>query len=80
MEFTDLVSSIVSGQDFLYQFILLIFATLYSIFSVILYVQITSLIRYVDQTSFSPVLRFVAIGNIVASVFVIGYTILSLVL
>lgn len=79
-ELNSLINNLVSGQDFLYQSILLIFSFLYSIFSVILYIQINSLFRYVDQTSFTPVLRFAAIGNIVASVFLIAYTILSLIL
>ncbi len=80
METIDLINTILSGQDLVYRAVLVIFSVLYSIFSLMLYIQINSLIRYVDQISFSPVLRFIAMGNIVASVLVIGYTILSLTL
>lgn len=78
--YNDLINNALSGQDFVYQSVLLIFAFLYSIFSVILYLQINSLIRYVDQSSFTPVLRFAAICNIVASVLLIAYNIISLIL
>lgn len=80
MESLDVFNTIISGQDIFYRVVLVIFAVLYSIFSLILYIQINSLIRYVDQISFSPTLRFIAIANIVASALVIGYTILTLIL
>lgn len=78
MNTTDFLNSISNATDFLYAIVLLIFMILYSIFSLMLYIQINSLLQYIDQISFSPILRFVAVVNLVASLLIIGYTILTI--
>jgi len=80
MELTSLLDTLLETKDIIYLSILLIFMILYSIFSLMLYIQINALLRYVDQISFSPILRFIAIANIVAAFVIIGYTILTITL
>lgn len=74
----DIIILLLSAQDSGYKIVLLIFMLLYSLFALILYIQINSLIQVIDQIRFSPILRFIAIANIVASILLILYTILTL--
>lgn len=77
MDAPPIIEIILSQQDFFYKGVLLIFMLLYSLFALVLYIQISSLIKVVDQISFSPVLRFITLANVLASFVLIGYTILT---
>jgi hypothetical protein len=74
----EIIDQLLSQQDVFYKIVLLVFMLLYSLFALILYIQISAMIKVVNQISFSPVLRFIAFANILASIAIIGYTILTL--
>jgi hypothetical protein len=74
----EIVNQILAQQDVFYKIVLLIFMLLYSLFALILYIQISAMIKVVNQISFSPILRFIALANVVASIAIIGYTIFTI--
>ncbi|HRN96053.1 MAG TPA: hypothetical protein PLD54_01240 [Candidatus Levybacteria bacterium] len=78
MENIDFINQILAQQDIFYKIVLIIFMLLYSLFALMLYIQINSLIKVVNQIAFSPIFRFIALMNIVASILIIGYTILTI--
>lgn len=78
MNIADIFASLLAGQDAFYKIVLVIFMLLYSLFALILSIQIRSLIQVIDQIHFSSILKFLALANIVASILLILYTILTL--
>ena len=60
MEFIEIVERLFSDQDFLFKIFLIVVTSLYGLFALILWVQIRSLNKIIDQIDFSPV--FNALG------------------
>lgn len=74
----EFFNMLLSNLDVFYKVVLIIFMILYSIFALMLYIQINSLLTTVNQIKFSPVLRALAIFNLVASIALIIYTIFTI--
>ena len=78
MQGFEFITVWLSNLDLFYKGVLIIFMILYSIFALMLYIQINSLLTTVNQIKFSPVLRTLAISNLVASIALIIYTIFTI--
>jgi hypothetical protein len=78
MDLITLFNSFLNGQDVLYKIALIIFMILYSLFALILFIQVNSLIKVVNQIKFTPVFKLVTVLNVVASLMLIIYTIFTI--
>ncbi len=60
--------ALLSNQDILFKFGLVILILLYIIFAILVYVQINSLNKVVNQVSFSPIFKFLGLTHLLAAI------------
>ncbi len=78
MDIAGFINSLFSSQDIIFRFGLMILIALYGLFALIVAVQINNLNRVVNQIGFSGVLNFIALTHLVASLALLGATVLFL--
>lgn len=61
MDISSIISSLLSGQDIIARFALVIFIALYGLFALIVAIQIGNLNRVVNQIGASAFLNFLAV-------------------
>lgn len=78
MEIIELIRALFTNQDFLAKIGLLILTALYSLFALIVYVQIVNLNRILTQISFAPIFKIIAFAHFAASLALLIFTVLFL--
>lgn len=78
MDFMSFINNLFSSQDIIFRFGLLILIALYGLFALILAIQINNLNRVVNQIGFSTILNIIAFIHLVASLALLGATVLFL--
>lgn len=77
-ELLQIISSFIFNQDLVTRGLLLILLFVYVLFSIVLTRQIFILTKVIDQISFSPIFKMIAILHLLASVVLSLLTLLSL--
>lgn len=77
-DYLQLFQSIFGNQSFIIKGVLIILLFLYSIFSLIVMLQIQRLNEIVNQLSFSPLFKFLAVMHSLAAVILLILTVISL--
>lgn len=76
IEIIQFILSIITNQDLVLKLILVVFLVLYTLFAIIVARQIFILNEIVNQISFSPVFKFLAIMHALISATLLVITIL----
>jgi hypothetical protein len=74
----DLLNNLISSQDFIFRFALIILISLYGLFALIVAIQIGNLNKVVNQIGFSPFLNFAAVLHFLATIALLAVAVLSL--
>ncbi len=74
----DLLNNLISSQDFIFRFALIILISLYGLFALIVAIQIGNLNKIVNQIGFSPFLNTAAVLHFFATIALLVLAVLSL--
>lgn len=78
MDLMTFIQGLFSSQDIIFRFGLLILIALYGLFALILAIQVNNLNRVVNQIGFSSVLNVITFLHLIASLALLGATVLFL--
>ena len=78
MAIVALIISLFSNQDPLFKVALIILIAIYSLFALIVYIQLVSLNKILNQVSFSPIFKILALIHFGASLALLVAAVLSL--
>ena len=74
----DILNNLISSQDFIFRFSLIILISLYGLFALIVAIQIGNLNKVVNQIGFSPFLNAAAVAHFFATIALLVVAVLSL--
>lgn len=74
----QIISNIIANQDFLFRIILIVFLSLYALFSLVVAREISLLNNIVNQISFSPIFKLLAWFNIAFSIALLAAIIITI--
>ena len=78
MDLMNFINELFSSQDIIFRFGLLILIAIYGLFALIVAIQVNNLNRVVNQAGFSSFLNIIAFLHLIASLALLGATVLFL--